>query len=1029
MIIPILKRDTDIHFPHFSVLKASAGSGKTHTLAERFIQFILSEKIPYNRLRNILAITFSNNAAKEMKERILLWLKSAYFDDPETVAKLSEIISLDREKLIEKAGLLIDEILDNYLDFQVRTIDSFMTTIFKASAIDFGYNPDFEILMSNDALMEYSFDLFLRNVREGSEEAKLFEEIISIITEHKKEHASYLWDPSIALLTEIKKIYKKLASTGKKPKIEDFSEEMSDLKDHLKTAIEKIEDLIVKSGIDRRGNSSYVTIHPIIKDGRFFDLIGKGVKNPPVNKLKKGQAAAQAAYDEILIIWANFGELLNEYTSFYVRTCYTPYLKVYEKFRDTIETIKKRMGKVFIDDINWNLAEYLDYEIVPDVYFRLGETIFHYLIDEFQDTSPIQWRNLFPLIENSLSQKGSAFVVGDTKQAIYGFRNADYTIMKTLESENPFPSAKHIVQELETNYRSLQKILEFNERVFKDKVAASDTYGEAGKRSGLTNYIQRAIEDRESPGYSEVIMIEKADDDPPERQKIQELVKELTTRGYKYGDIVILTQKNEDAVRTTVWLNEKNIPFISYSSLDIRKRKITGEIISLLNFLDLPTDNLSFATFLLGDIFTKTLARYSSNVDRERLKEFLFTYKDTPPLYKSFQKEFGELWEKYFSELFKSSGFFPLYDLICQIFSVFMVFEILEDEEASLVKILEVVKEFEGEGYNNLRDFLDFAGDGEAGESAWNIDVPKSMDAVKVMTIHKAKGLGFPVVIVLLYEDWHRGFDYILQEDREGICLLRITKETLGSDQLFEALYREESIREMVNRLNSLYVGFTRPKEELYVIGVKGKKESYPFDLLPAGDYSSSEKPKRISVTGGETPKDFIICHDHRQIKFDIRSDDIINIEEKKRGEFIHKVLSFVEYAGKAFGEEILRIIKRIKEVTGDEYPEDEMKATIIELLSHKEISGYFMQKPGRKVRMEQEFSDGEGNLFRMDRVIIDRNKITVIDFKTGKNTEAEEKYRNQVKTYMKILRGIYPGLSIEGVIAYVDLKETRRII
>ena len=1029
MIIPILKRDTDIHFPHFSVLKASAGSGKTHTLAERFVQFILSEKIPYNRLRNILAITFSNNAAKEMKERILLWLKSAYFDDPETVAKLSEIISLDREKLIEKAGLLIDEILDNYLDFQVRTIDSFMTTIFKASAIDFGYNPDFEILMSNDALMEYSFDLFLRNVREGSEEAKLFEEIISIITEHKKEHASYLWDPSIALLTEIKKIYKKLASTGKKPKIEDFSEEMSDLKDHLKTAIEKIEDLIVKSGIDRRGNSSYVTIRPIIKDGRFFDLIGKGVKTPPVNKLKKGQAAAQAAYDEIVMLWAKFGELLNEYTSFYVRTCYTPYLKVFEKFRDTIETIKKRMGRVFIDDINWNLAEYLDYEIVPDVYFRLGETIFHYLIDEFQDTSPIQWRNLFPLIENSLSQKGSAFVVGDTKQAIYGFRNADYTIMKTLESENPFPSAKHIVQELETNYRSLEKILEFNEKVFKDKVAVSDTYGEAGKRSGLTNYIQRAIEDRESPGYSEIIMIEKADDNLPERQKIQELVKELTTRGYKYGDIVILTQKNEDAVRTTVWLNEKNIPFISYSSLDIRKRKITGEIISLLNFLDSPTDNLSFATFLLGDIFTKTLARYSPDVNRERLKDFLFAREDTPPLYKSFQKEFGELWGKYFAELFKASGFFPLYDLICHIFSVFMVFEILEDEEASLVKILEVVKEFEGEGYNNLRDFLDFAGDSEAGESAWNIDVPKSMDAVKVMTIHKAKGLGFPVVIVLLYEDWHRGFDYILQEDREGVCLLRITKETLGSDRLFEALYHEESIREMVNRLNSLYVGFTRPKEELYVIGVKGKKEGYPFDLLPTGDYPSSEKPKRISATGGETPKGFIICHDHRQIKFDIRSDDMINIEEKKRGEFIHKVLSFVEYAGNEFGEELLKIIKRLKEATGDEYPEDEMKATIIELLSHKEISEYFRQKPGRDVRMEQEFSDGDGNLFRMDRVIIDRDKIIVVDFKTGKNTEAEEKYKNQVKTYMKILSGIYPGLSIEGVIAYVDLKETRRII
>ncbi len=1029
MIIPVLQKDIEIHFPHFSVLKASAGSGKTHTLTEKFVQFILSEKIPHNKLRNILAMTFSNNASKEMKERILWWLKSAYFNDPEAVTELLKIISIDREKLIKKAGILIDEILDNYLDFQVRTIDSFMTTVFKASAIDLGYNPEFDILMSNDALMEYSFDLFLRNVRDGTEEARLFEEIISIIVEHKRGDASYLWDPSVALLAEIKKIYRKLASTGKKPKIEDFAEEMAEIKDHMKTTIETIKDLIVKSGIERRGNSSYVTIYPIIKDGRFFDLIGKGVKNPPVNKLKKGQASAQAAYDEIRVLWSKFGELLNEYTSFYVRTCYTPYLKIYEKFRDTIETIKKRMGKVFIDDVNWELAEYLDYEIVPDVYFRIGETIFHFLIDEFQDTSPIQWRNLFPLIENSLAQKGSAFVVGDTKQAIYGFRNADYTIMKTLESENPFPSAKHIVQELETNYRSLRKILDFNEKVFKDKVSVSDTYGEAGQRSGLTNYIQRAIEERKSLGYSEVIMLERNDDDPPEKQKIQELVAELNARGYKNVDIAILTQKNEDAVRTTTWLNEKNIPFISYSSLDIRKRRITGEIISLLNFLDSPTDDLSFATFLLGDIFTKTLARYSPTVGRENIKEFLFNYKEVPPLYKSFQKEFGELWGKYFSELFKSSGFFPLYDLISQIFSVFMVFEILEDEEASLVKILEVVKEFEDEGYNNLRDFLDFAGAGEEGESAWNIDVPKNMDAVKVMTIHKAKGLGFPVVIVLLYEGWHRGFDHIMEEDKEGVCLLRITEKTSGSDQLFETLYREESIREMVNRLNSLYVGFTRPKEELYVIGVKGKKDGYPFDLLPAGDFPSSEKPERIAAIAVEKPKDFIVRHDHRQIKFDIRSGDMINIEEKKRGEFIHKVFSFVEYINEEFVEKLFRIIKRVKEVTGDEYPEDEIKTTVTDLIRHKEISEYFMEMPGRKVRIEQEFTDGEGRLFRMDRVIIDTDKITVIDFKTGENTEAEEKYKNQMKTYTKILSEIYPGADIRGILAYVDLKEIRRVI
>lgn len=1028
MTKPVLQKDTEIHFPHFSVLKASAGSGKTYTLTKRFVQLILSEKIPYNNMRNILAITFSNNAAREMKERILRWLKSAYFGDPAATDELSQIVSLDREKLIRKAGILIDEILGNYLDFQVRTIDSFMTGIFKASAIDFGYNPDFDILMSNDALMEYSFDLYLRNVSEGTDEADLFEEIIGLIVAHKKGEASYMWDPSISLLSEIKKIYRKLAATGKKPKIGDFAAEISETRDRMKTTTEDIEALIVKYGFDRRANSSYATIHAALKSGRFSDLIGKGVKNPPVNKPGKEQTSSKAAYDRILMLWAEFGELLQRYASFYVRTCYTPYLRVYERFRDTIEAIKKRTGKVFIEDVNWNLAEYMDHQIVPDVYFRLGDTIFHYLIDEFQDTSPIQWRNLLPLIENSLSQKGSAFVVGDTKQAIYGFRNADYTIMKTLESDNPFPSAEHIVQELETNYRSLGKILEFNEKVFKEKVAGSGVYGEAGKRSGLTNYIQRVKEGAASPGYSEVIMLERADD-PAEKPKIQQLVGELNARGYRYEDIAILTQKNEDAVRVTAWLNEKNIPFISYSSLDIRKRKITGEIISLLNFLDSPTDDLSFATFLLGDIFTKTLERYSPDIDGDIVKEFLFTYKDKLPLYKNFQKEFTGLWEKYFSELFRSVGFFPLYDLISQIFVIFDVFEILDEEEASLVKILEVVKEFEGEGYNNLRDFLDFAGDGDAGESAWNIDVPGSLDAVRVMTIHKAKGLGFPVVMVLLYEDRSRGFDYIMEEDEEGVSLLKITRDTSVSCELFENLYREESLRELVNRLNSLYVGFTRPKEELYVIGVRGKRDGYPFDLLPAEDFPPSKKPERVSAETRQIPVAFDIHHSRRHLKFDIRTDEIINPEETRRGEFIHQVLSCVDYADKASGENLTKIMNRTMEMRGDEYPADDIRIIIDKIIGHKELSEYFAEKSGRTVMMEQEFSDGRGNLSRMDRLIIDTHNITVIDFKTGKKPASEEKYINQMKTYMKILKGVYPEMNISGIIAYTDLGEIRRII
>ena len=581
-----------------------------------------------------------------------------------------------------------------------------------------------------------------------------------------------------------------------------------------------------------------------------------------------------------------------------------PYLLFNESFSGTVEWVKKHQGRIFIQDINKKLGEYLKADIVPDIYFRIGEAVLHYLIDEFQDTSPVQWQNLFPLIDNSLAQGGSLFIVGDTKQAIYGFRDADYTIMKSIESSNPFPSSKQDVLELDTNYRSLPKILEFTEKVFKEVAPSLENYADAAGRSGLSHYTQNPRKRESRPGYVEVDILERNDEDPPERKKVQDIIEELRTRGYRYRDIAILTSKNERVVKVTTWLNEKEIPFISYSSLDIRRRKITGEVVSLLRFLDSPPDDLSFASFILGDIFAGARAGSHPAIGVGRLRQFLFNNRGTTPLYKMFQKEFGGLWEMYFSGLFKSAGYLPLYDLVTEIFSVFRVFEEMEGEEATLAKILEAIKDFEGEGTNSLRDFLGSAADEETMGKEWNIDVPKGVDAIQAMTVHKAKGLGFPVVIVLLYGERNRGFDYVVHRERGEACLLKLNKDIAACDPLFATLYREEEVNEKVDRLNGLYVEFTRAKEELYVIGVKGQKDRFPFDLLPAEDYPPSVKPLRISAGegrdggDGESGQPFPLFHHAGRIEFPVSVGERFTPGERQRGEFIHRVLSRVDDAG-----------------------------------------------------------------------------------------------------------------------------------
>ena len=671
----VLEKDLSIPFPQVTILKASAGSGKTYSLTERFVQFLLSDKIPQNHLRNILAITFSNNAAKEMKGRILSWLKDLYFKDPEKTEALSEIVSVKKDHLAGKAGAAIDEILKSYTEFQVKTIDSFMTSIYKASAVNLGYSPDFSMVMAPESIMAYAFNRFLRGVREGTQEAEFLRELSKIILENRGGESAYPWDPSKDFLEETVELYHQLSGIAKQAKIIDAEKMIESIKKKIRDTAETLDGLVEKSGLTKSKGSSFYKILEMVRNNAFPDLVDKGLFNVPVIKPKK--EGEMTRYEKISEQWDLLTDQIKKYIELYATTYYGPYLRTYEAFEDILEEVKRREGTIFIHDINKKLSDYLDREIVPDVYFRIGETIYHYLIDEFQDTSPIQWANLFPLIENSLSQGGSLFAVGDTKQAIYGFRNADYGIMKGLESTNPFSSALHKVKELEVNYRSLGAVVDFSKVFFKKVIANHDRYREPARRSGLIGYEQTVKEDRRGSGYVEVIGCQKEDDGPAEKKKIQDLIKDLIQRGYAYSDIAVLAYRNEDVVNITAWLNEVDIPFISYSSLDIRTRKLTAEIVALLTFLDSPPDDLSFAGFILGEIFRKALRGDGKASELDAFHEFLFRNREKAPLYKAFREEFPDVWESYFEALFKSTGYQPLYDLVNEIYRALQGFRSL----------------------------------------------------------------------------------------------------------------------------------------------------------------------------------------------------------------------------------------------------------------------------------------------------------------------------------------------------------------
>jgi ATP-dependent helicase/nuclease subunit A len=1019
-----LPKDTDLRFPVNTVVSASAGSGKTYALTWRYIQLLLSEKNPHRSLKNLLAITFTNNAAQEMRERVLQYLKQICLGNRETLQKLSELVAGDSERLQQRACGLIDGILDAYSDFQVRTIDSFMATVFKASALDLGFQPEVEIVFEKDPLLDEAFELFVRELRD----TRLFERLVSLLSRTRSGSRGYIWDPYALIVREVKNIYGILASQTGREISEDLSGDIDRLGGSLRLQAARVREVVERSGL--KVNRFLQDDLRLVEAGNIDALIDRKRKNLGVN-VPKGpveQRAWSQWSEAITTELGKFNDLLGHYVLLHSRSYHQPFLQAIAMVRPVLEKLKRRRGQIFIEDLNRMLADGLSEDRIPDLYFKLGETIYHYLIDEFQDTSPIQWANLLPLVENALSQGGSLFVVGDTKQSIYGFRGADWTVMKRLSDGGQFPSADFVPITLDTNWRSHERIVTFAKEVF-EKIVPGTDYARAGEESGLTHVYQDVSEESKGKGYVEVRLVPRDDAVRNERNDVLRIVKECSARGYRYRDMAILTPANKNVVEVSSWLNEEGIEFLSYSSLDIRSRKVVGEIIALLRFLDSPPDDLAFSTFVLGDLFGELLKKFpGSPTDAER-RAWAFqgtggAGNNRQPLYKSFQRLYPGLWTTYFERLYALVGFLPLYDLVSETYKTFRVFEASSREEAALVKLLEVVKTFEESGNNSIKDFLDVTED-EDDQTGWEIDIPTDVDAVRLMTIHKAKGLGFPVVLVLLYDGIEGATRFFFEEDPSGIRLLRITQNMIDKDDHLREVYEEQQLKDRVDGLNRLYVVFTRAKEEMYVIGVHGEERKVPSKFLPVEGYGPAAKPA-VGVRGPASAERYPLLFTQKANTYLVAVGKI-GFEERKRGDVIHAVLGLVEYVDEPLTGTIDAIIKTVQSDLRTLIPPWQIRATLLAFLGQKDILEYFSRRPGREIRREQELASARGKLLRADRVVIDTESVTVIDFKTG-TPKKEQEYEEQLRGYMAILKEIYTKKNVVGVLAYVDGKTLKRI-
>ena len=462
---------------------------------------------------------------------------------------------------------------------------------------------------------------------------------------------------------------------------------------------------------------------------------------------------------------------------------------------------------------------------------------------------------------------------------------------------------------------------------------------------------------------------------------------------------------------------------LSSSNLDARARPVIAEVLALLAFLDSPPDDLAFAGFLCGGLFAGSVARRYPELDRDGVQRFLFASRGRSPLYKEFQLAFPEAWSHFFAGLFTSTGYLPLYDLVSRALWSFDAFAAVPGEEAAFARLLEAVKTFEGSGANSLHAFLEAAT--EEGGEEWDIAAPPNIAAVKVMTVHKAKGLGFPVVVLLLYGQAYKADRWKVFRGEAGIELLYLNDDLAGLDPDLEEAQAAEKARFWVDRLNTLYVALTRAKRELYVIGARGKRDSFPFDLLPVEEFAPRKDKGKAK---GEPRPD--VREAHLEHVSGLEPPDTggarLSYADRRRGRFIHRVLELVKTPddlGAALGDALAQTAREERTTKVAGLPD--LAAALREL----GLADGFAPREGRQVFTERDFCDESGRVHRMDRLVVDPDRVLVLDWKTGNEEIGTAEQEAQVRAYAGILRQVYPGRAVDALLVHLDRRATRSVV
>ncbi len=1027
-------KNKPLEFPQVLLVEASAGSGKTYTLAKRYIQLLIgryciSSQIPLNQ---ILAITFTNKAAIEMKERILEFLKKTALDQFRDLSEKHDILDalgLDEDAARKKAHLAMDFLVRNYNFFQVQTIDSFINAILCGCAFKLELSANFKTEDDYRRYLAYSLDKLIDRAATDNEVMRIIQGFLHqyLYVENKTS-----WFPKQNILEIMENIFSK---SNKHAGV--FIRSQTEAKD-LKALKKKIIDLInvlpqvMPEGVNKSFLKSLDNFFKKNKENFDIDKLSEFFKKEFL-PLNKGASASKEAET----LWQKIRQALEELCLTESSSAFNYYIDIFNRLHVDLRHIASHDDVLFLEALNKEAYRLFDEDLVgpPEIYYRLATRFKHFLLDEFQDTSYLQWQNLKPMVEEALSTDGSLFYVGDKKQAIYRFRGGEAELINSVKER--FQGFNFIQQNLNINYRSRKEIVEFNNSVFSEaNLARFFSSKEEAKKGGIEfsdEDIQEIIEvfgdsrqsfrPDNSGGYVQSEFLDyrtRQEAEDALRGKLIALLNDLHKR-FAYGDMVLLARENSQVELLTGWLLAENIPVESEKTLDIRQNAYIKELVSFLRFLNSPIDDLSFASFILGDIFLK-----ASGLDIKVIQDFLFSLQVKKQkgvyIYREFRLQFSGLWDELIEDFFKNVGFVPLYELMISIFHKFRVMNDFAGYQGFFMRLLEMIKTEEEDNFS-IAGFLESFD--KPGREGVYVNASES-DAVKIITIHKSKGLEFPVVVLPFLEMNVRTDNECLVADGLELKLIRLKKKYADFSPALERLYRDGYIKSFIDELNNMYVSFTRAKDELYIFVSCLAQNSFNLAqiFLPENNFTRGVLvPDHIKTRAAkpsiEIPpsqyKDWIgILKDEF-----IDEGVILGRENIKRGEVLHYLLSCIgNLPVSGFEPEIQEALKRarvkfpfINDLSG-------YKAVMDKLLADKILGGYFRFEHGQVYR-EKEIIDHLGLTKRIDRLLVNSHEAVVIDYKSSRDPSG--RYSAQVKEYMSIIGQIYPEKNVRGVLVYLD--------